>query len=116
MLNQRTALRLAEAAAKWLATRDLRQWLNQAIVVTTEAGKHFVCPREQALALLDKAREKAVAKGLPDLERDIAAGIDVVKGTAPIDVPVVVFLERDGGEVEMGVFTLALPMKAKAQA
>ena len=52
MLSQRTALRLAEATAKWLGDRDPRQWLNQAIVVTTDAGKHFVCPRAQALEVL----------------------------------------------------------------
>lgn len=116
MLSQRTALRLAEATAKWLGDRDPRQWLNQAIVVTTDAGKHFVCPRAQALEVLLKAQEKAAAKGMTELERDIAGGMDIVKATAPIDVPVVVFIEREGGEVEMGVFTLALPMKAKAKA
>jgi hypothetical protein len=47
MLNQRTALRLAEAAAKWLASRDLRQWLNQAIVVTTDAVHEDAAAHEE---------------------------------------------------------------------
>lgn len=113
MLSREAALRFAEAAATWLEEREPRAWLNQSIFITREGGKYAVHPRKDGVALLEKARLKAATEGLLELEHDITRGIDVVKSTAPIDVPVVVFIEKADGAVDMGVITLSLPFKKK---
>ncbi|HTJ83813.1 MAG TPA: hypothetical protein VL400_18970 [Polyangiaceae bacterium] len=113
MLTQGAAMRFAEAAAGWLRTREPGAWLSRAFFVTTDGGKRTVLARTEAVSLLEKARAKAHAEARTELEREIAAGIDVIKAAAPIEVPVVVFLEKDGGLIEMGVLTVALPTKKK---
>ncbi|MBL9028746.1 MAG: hypothetical protein JNL21_41520 [Myxococcales bacterium] len=109
MLSQGAAMRFAEAAARWLEVRAPAEWLALALVLTKEGGKPAIMPRAEAVSLLEKARALAASKQRTGLTADIAAGIDVVKAAAPIEVPLVVFIEREGGEVEMGVLRLALP-------
>ncbi|MBI4951127.1 MAG: hypothetical protein HY908_03775 [Myxococcales bacterium] len=115
MLTQAVALRFAEAAAGWLRAREPGAWLERAIFVTSDDGRRAVLARREVVALLEKARDHARDTARAALEREIAAGIDVVKAAAPVDVPVVVFLEREDGAVELGVLTLALPTKKSAR-
>lgn len=116
MLSQSAALKIAEAAAGWLTRRQPRQWLEQAIIVRRYDGSYAVVAREQSLDVLDKARRHAEATGRAELAQDIASGIDIIKATAPIDVPLIVFVERPGGVIDMGVITLSLPVETKNQA
>ena len=111
MLTQGAAVRFAEKAAGWLQVRDPVDWLTRAIVVTSEEGKRAVVDRHEAVALLEKARAKAVHDGLPTLAQEIVAGMDVVKAAAPIEVPLIIFVEKKDAAPEMGVITLALPTK-----
>jgi len=66
--------------------------------------------------ILEQARAHAASTRRPQLALEIAGGIDIIKATAPIDVPLVVFVERESGEVDMGVITLSLPVETKNQA
>jgi len=111
MLTQGAAVRFAEKAARWLQVREPADWLTRAIVVTSEEGKRAVVERQEAVALLEKARAKAAHDGLGELAREIVAGMDVVKAAAPIEVPVIIFVEKKDAPPEMGVITLALPTK-----
>jgi hypothetical protein len=112
MLSQGAAMRLAEAGAAWLRLREPAAWLKLALVLTKADGKPAVMERTAAVGLLEKARGLALAKGREELAEEISAGVDVVKAAAPVEVPLVVFIERDGGEVEMGVLRLTLPRPA----
>lgn len=102
-------MRFAESAARWLERREPKAWLTLAIFVRSDDGKHTVLPREQAVSLLEKARAHAVATDRAELARELSTGLDLVKAAAPVEVPLIVFLEAEGGEVSFGVLTLALP-------
>ena len=109
-------MRYAEAAARWLPLREPSAWLALALVLTKEGGKPAIMPRADAVALLQKALALAATKGRDALAAEISAGIDLIKASAPIEVPLLVFLEREGGEVEMGVLRLSLPAASKKPA
>lgn len=105
-------MRFAEAGARWLRLREPSAWLTLALVLTKEDRRPAVMERAEAVSVLEKARALATTQGRGELSAEIAAGIDVLKAAAPIEVPLVVFVERDGGEVEMGVLRLTLPKPA----
>jgi hypothetical protein len=114
MLTQGAAMRFAEAAAGFLPRREPKEWLTRALLLRTEDGEPAVLGRTEAIAVLEKTRAHAKNTDQPELERDIAAGIDVIKAAAPVEVPVIVFLEVEG-EVSFGVFTLGLPGAARTK-
>lgn len=102
-------MRFAEVGAACLRLREPAAWLELALFITKENERPKVLGRAETVLLLAKARELAAAKERHDLVLEISAGIDVLKAAAPIEVPLVVFIERDEGEVEMGVLRLTLP-------
>jgi hypothetical protein len=116
MLSADLALKLANLAGPWLRKREPSAWLAMAIVVTSEQGRHVVLPRVDASTLVDKARALAHTKGRADIEAELSAALDLIKGSAPIEVPLVVMIERDGGGLESGVLFLRLPLGQRTSA
>ena len=116
MLSADLALKLANLAGPWLRKREPSAWLSMAIVVTSEQGKHVVLPRAEAAALVDKARTLARAKGRADLEAELSAALDLIKGSASIEVPLIAMIETEGGGLDTGVIFLRLPLGQRAGA
>lgn len=106
-------MRLAETAAQWLRRRPPRDWLTRAILVIRDDGTHHVTTRPDAVAMFEKAKAKAALEARDELARDLAAGIDLIKAAAPVEVPVAIFFERADGVFETGVITLRLPTGGK---
>lgn len=110
MLSADLALKLANLAGPWLRKREPSAWLAMAIVVTSEQGKHVVLPRAEATQLVEKARALARTLGRADIEAELSAALDLIKGSAPIEVPLVAMIETEGGGLDSGVIFLRLPL------
>lgn len=116
MLSADLALKLANLAGPWLRKREPSAWLTMAIVVTSEQGKHAVLPRAEAAALVEKARMLAHTLGRADIEAELSAALDLIKGSAPVEVPLVAMIETEGGGLDTGVLFLRLPLGQRTAA